>query len=140
MVLAGVLFLVLALRDFGEWRTLARLNARGELAEVKITGTRTKLARRNIEILSYEFTPADGEAVTGEDRFPFGGAHDAVPVMERLKLRSHKLRVRYLPDDPAVNRLDVALEMRSNRRRAWFFVLFAISLGCFGGGVWRCRR
>lgn len=138
--IAGIVFLVLAMRDFGEWRTLATLASSGESAPVKVTGTRTKLARHNIEIFSYEFETEEGEVFAGEDHFPFGGFRDAVPSMERAKMRSYKLKVRYQASDPSVNRLDVALEMRSSRFRAWFFGLFAMSLGFFGAGVWKCRR
>lgn len=138
--IAGFIFLSVATRDFREWRTLSTLASGGESAAAKVTGTRTKLARNNIEIFSYEFKTEAGERFEGEDRFPIGGAYDAVPTLDRIKMRSYKLKVRYRASDPSVNRLDVALEPRSNRMRAWFFGLFAVSLGCFGCAVWRCRR
>lgn len=136
---AAVVFFVLGMRDFNEYFTLSRLLSVGVEADVKITGMERISSRYSTDVLSYEFTPADSdEPISGEDRFSLSGPR-SIPVINYMKLHSPDLRVRYLPNNPAVNRLDIALAHRKSRHGLWCAGMFLLATVLAVAGVWRCR-
>ena len=135
-ILLAVVSASLAVSPLSEWWTLARLRDRGETAEATITSSSTDLSGRSaVDVVHFEFQPAsDHPRFSGVDRSSIRDLSGADPSEISRRFSHGELTVRYLPEDPSVNRLDVALPLRLGRaqRNGLLFLALALGFGIAG--------
>lgn len=142
LVLAAAL-LFFAIRPLSDWRAIASLLDRGVVVPAhNITTTVDAAPRYSVDVVRYHFQPEDGTAVkSGVERYRRGLWPDLDPLDFPRKFYQGVLNVRYLPEDPRVNRLDVGLDRRMSRsRRSALWLLASAAVAGTMGAVLLVRR
>jgi hypothetical protein len=136
LLILAVVLLIFAVRSWTEWRALARLLDHGVLVPAQNISARIEASRRySTDVVHYDFQLEDGApGSSGVERFRRGPWPDLDPLEMPRNFYQGGLNVRYLPEDPRVHRLDLALARRmgSSRRSALLWLASAAIVGTLG--------
>lgn len=144
LMLLAVLTGALAVGPLREWGVLVRLRDHGLQAPARITRTSIDAsARRSTDVVWYEFERPDGTVGPPTvERFRRTRWFRTDPLALSRAFTSDALQARYLPRDPGVHRLDVALPGRiaEHRFRGLLLGGLTVALAVAGARVFQRDR
>jgi hypothetical protein len=134
----AALMIALSIPRLIDWRRLVRLADRGEVVPAKITSSASDTSGKySSDVINFEFQPTGEKSPRSSvDHYTLHDLSGADPSEISRGFSHQTLSARYLPDDPAINRLDVFFPQRIAKSRfdALLFLGIGLALG-FGGGV-----
>jgi hypothetical protein len=117
----------LAAQPLWEYRRLTQLRDHGATALAHITSTRIDASGRfAVDIIDYDFQPGGvGPLYTGEERISSDEREGADPSKLYRESSQGVLTVRFVSEDPSINRLDVWFPERIHHNGWWGFLCLA---------------